>query len=511
MKKILFFIFLLPFIVPVSAQQPTLLSLKEYGGNSEVITNVSAQLDGGFIISITANGSSASIDSFCTIGGNRIIFMKYNVDASVLEWSKCYDSSFGYMFVTPGSDYVLGGYEDAYTHEFSIHKENAAGMVLWSKTYGDSAEAIMRCMTPTNDGGYIMFGETNYTNIDFPVHYGSWMNSDFAIIKVDSNGNKVWSRVIGGTGNQMAGAVIAGPDGGCYVVGTTTSDDYDCTGNRGDSSGSTDAYVARLDSNGNIIWHKDLGGSGYDEGNYGWPDGKGGIIVGATSGSHDGDVTHQVNYNGNNMWALDVDSSGNILWNNSYGGGGDEVTHSICKATDGSIWIAGYNEYRDSFEVDTVFGGYDAWFVHADSAGNFLSAKVLGSTGQDEGFMIYPLSNGTIIAGGYYQYGNGSFNASSSALNAFITVLLPWTTGIASLPQINGNLKIYPDPADNLVTVETKVAGNLVITDVTGRAIYKSTINNTVQIQLKDWCAGVYYVQVVGDDGYKEVQKLIVR
>ena len=523
MKKILSFFFIF-FSFSSFAQEPVVQWLKGYGGNSNVGPNVTTQSDGGFIIAIGSAINDISIDSLCAISGDKVVFMKYNADASVLEWTKCYhgrsaDSGFACMYGTADGGYISAGTATGFTYKFVVHKEDASGAIVWSKSYGDSADAICYNMIATNDGCFVLFGQTNYTSVDFPLHYGSWTNGDFAVMKVDSNGNKLWSKVIGGTGNQIPATVIAGRNGGCYITGTTASDDYDCMGNHG----GWDVYIARLDSSGNILWHKDAGGSNSEggTGTYAYPDGHGGIIVATTTYSNDGDVTHLINPGGYNIWVLDVDSANHILWDNCYGGGGQEYCNAVCKATDGSIWVAGYSNVK-SGEVDTAYGRTDAWFLHADSVGNFLSAKVLGSHLWDEGSMVHPLSNGNIIAGGYYDTAGGSFSPiitydSYPNSNAFLTIFSPWLTSVSQVP-VNIPTEIYPNPASKSVTINVphQIGGSysIVISDLMGRKVYKNTYPNgwqDVNIAVNEWDAGLYYVQICGEEGYCRVEKLIVQ
>jgi len=180
---------------------------------------------------------------------------------------------------------------------------------------------------------------------------------------------------------------------------------------------------------------------------------------------------------------------------------------------DGSIWIAGYTQGAGG-EVGTGFGGpFDAWFVHADNTGNLLSAKVLGSSGQDEGFMVYPLSNGNVIAGGYYENGNGSFDTSWGGVDAFIVEFGSWPEHVINLSKINNRVKIYPNPTNEQVTITTEQQNNcdLIITDVVGKIIYKTRLNDLIQIQVSGWPPGIYYVQAISESGYKEVQKLVIQ
>jgi len=516
MKPFFTFLFIvLAFSVTAQIPEPAMLWLRGYGGNgfNNVGTFVTTTNDGGFIVGIGTNAipGSGNIDSFCSssLSGDREIYLKYNADASILEWSKCFING-GFIFPVSNNDFIYGTNTDPATGwAFVIGREDSNGTIIWSKTYGDSADAILYCMLATNDGGYIMVGETNYTDSDFPIHYGTWTDADIAVIKVDSNGNKVWSKVIGGSSEDDVVSVIAAPDDGCYIVGTTLSNDHDCTGNHGGD----DVYLVRLDKNGNIVWHNDIGGSGGDQGNYAATDGSGGVVIAGASNSPDGDRTHFPSY-GCPVWVLQVDSNNNILWNNCYGGGGSNCyPNAICKAIDGSIWIAAVSTLIGG-QVDTQYGGDDAWFLHISDTGNVINAKVLGSNQDDRGMMVYPLSNGNVIAGGFYNDPNGSFSGIPwyGGTDAFLTVFEPSPENVTKISAISSGVKIYPNPANEIITIKTEQTGNydLVITDEIGHQIYTARIIEKIEISVNDWVKGMYYVQVINSDGYKEVQKLVI-
>ncbi len=274
-------------------------------------------------------------------------------------------------------------------------------------------------------------------------------------------------------------------------------------------------YLARLDINGNLLWHRDLGGSG-DDGYYGY-----GIANG--SNSKDFDVHHHIG--GYDYWVLDVDSSSNIVWDNCYGGAdSDEFAKTICMATDGSIWLNGNSTVKSGL-VDTSYGRADAWMVHIDSIGNFLSAKVLGSDQQDEGEMIYPLSNGNVIAGGYYSENNGSFSslgyydtAHTGTTDAFLAIFEPRTNvGEPNISLLNNSIEIYPNPSIGNFKVSLVQSFNyeysVSITDLIGKEIYSGILPkyyNNKTIDTRDWHKGVYFVQVIGENGLKTVKKLLL-
>ena len=202
--------------------------------------------------------------------------------------------------------------------------------------------------------------------------------------------------------------------------------------------------------------------------------------------------------------------------------GGSEYCNSICRATDGSIWLGGSNIYaiRDSFEFDIFYGRQDAWFVHADSIGNFLNGKVLGSSQDDDGILIYPLSDNTVIAGGGYGGNNGTFSSLGlygvypNIWDAFLTVFAPWTTGISEVNPHN-IVGLFPNPAGTTLTIKMKESiRKLTINDVVGREVYTNTItDNTAELNIlvSDWQKGLYYVTVINDKGYKATKTLIIQ
>jgi hypothetical protein len=521
MKSFLSFLLLVCSLAATAqVPEPHMFSLQVIGGSGgdHIDPFVNRTPDGGFIIALSTNSSvGPAADSFCeSPPGGRAIFMKYSADGSVREWFKCRKSSWGdtgyiFMFQTVDDKYILGAVAHS-GNKWVIRKEDAAGNALWTKAYGGSGSQMLYSMMQADDGGYVLFGSAYSGDGDIGFHYGSAGIRDFWVLKVDANGDKVWSRVYGGTAEDIGATVLAAPGGGYYIIGSSNSADYECTGNHGLG----DVFIARLTVGGDMLWHRCLGGSGSDggevEGCRATLDGNGGVLIAAKTGSADGDVGHKINITGDNFWVLNVDSSGTLLWDNCYGGGGAEIPSSICKATDGSIWIMGKSRLAGG-QVNAAYGAAsDAYVVHTDAEGNFLNAKVLGSSGQDVGYMIYPLSDGLVLGGGYYSAGNGIFPpVHYVGPDAFLVKLTNWANEIQVIPS-QGQFSIYPNPAREAVNIET--VGNspskIAVNDVMGRLLYNSTLANSIRIPVNDWQSGVYYVQVINERGYKEVQKLIV-
>lgn len=512
------------FISSAQIPEPAMYWLKVFGGSSgDQVDQFSTKTpDGGFIITLSTSSLVGPFtDTFCSAVPSYVstIFAKYNSDGNIREWFKCRKSSWAdtgyiFMFQTIDNKFILGGVANS-GNSWLIRKEDASGNTLWVKAYGGSGSQMLYSMTPTDDGGYILFGSSYGNDGDIGFHYGSLATRDYWVLKVDMNGDKLWSRVYGGTGEDIGGSVVPGPSGGCYIVGSTNSTDYECIG----SHGNTEVFIARLDINGDIVWRKMLGGSGYDGGGEGEGcraihNGSGGILVATTSGSNDGDVSHQINYPGNNVWVINVDSANNIVWDKCYGGGGTEYPNSICRGTDESIWIMGCSQTSGG-QVNTSYGGKDAWLVHTDGTGTFLTAKVLGSTGQDIGSMVYPLSDGSVFVGGYYGAGSGVFPISfqGGVLDAYIAKFSPWPDGIKSV-SLNFPVTVYPNPASERINIISGNQGNahVQISDAIGRLVYECGFSSEMQLSVLDWSKGLYYVQITGANGYERViQKLVIQ
>jgi len=345
------------------------------------------------------------------------------------------------------------------------------------------------------------------------IHYGSWTTNDILVMKLDSNGDKVWSKVIGGSSEEDIFSLVNAPNNGCYVVGNTSSNDYDCSGNHG----STDAYVARFDSIGSLLWHQDFGGSEAD-GYFGWgaTDGKGGLLIANGSSSSNGNVHHHIG--SDDFWVLHVDSNGYIIWENSFGSPKTEFPFSICKATDNTIWIAGLTGYSRTAigQVDQGFGGSDAWIVHSDSNGNFMSAQVIGSGDEDYAQMVHPLSSGGVIVGGANRGNNGNLNSLTyyGGFDAFLTVFAPWTTEETDIKS-NISIKVYPNPTSEQLTIDNIQGIELtyILCDMDGRVVGNGQIlptSRTTQIDVSQYHRGHYTLKIISNNSI-EIHKIFIQ
>jgi len=301
------------------------------------------------------------------------------------QWARTYGDAWEDewpFFVCQTSDggYIAAGRSDSFGaggSDFWVLKLDSEGLVEWQCTYGGSGDDYANCIQPTSDGGYIVAGDTDSFGAG---DYDAW------ILKLDSTGNIDWQNTYGGTGKDFANCIQPTSDGGYVVAGDTDSF----------GAGGYDAWILKLDSDGNINWGNIQGGTGDDYASSIQPTSDGGYIVA-------GD-TDSFGAGGSDFWVVKLDSVGSIDWQNTYGGTGDEYAYSIQQTGDGGYIVAGFT---DSFGA----GNYDIWALKLDSTGAVDWQKTYGGSVNEYVFYssIQQTSDGGYIIGGItYSFGAGA-------------------------------------------------------------------------------------------------------
>ncbi|MCD6105318.1 MAG: fibronectin type III domain-containing protein, partial [Thermosipho sp. (in: Bacteria)] len=167
---------------------------------------------------------------------------------------------------TSDNGYVIAGYtnskdgdvkENKGEYDAWIVKLDNLGNIKWQRTFGGSGFDLAYSVESTQDNGYVIAGYTNSKDGDVKENKGEY---DAWIVKLDNSGNIKWQRIFGGSNIDLAKSIKQTKDGGYIVVGWTTSIDKDIE----QSHGLSDFWIIKLDENGEIVWQKVLGGSGQD-------------------------------------------------------------------------------------------------------------------------------------------------------------------------------------------------------------------------------------------------------
>ncbi len=254
-----------------------------------------------------------------------------------------------------------------------------------SASFGGSADEEFFGAARTSDGGYILSGLTNSTDGDInqSVVYDT---ANVFVVRTDASGNKIWARAYGGNAYDKARYAFEDDAGNIIVIGTTHSSDGDITFTNGNS----DLFVLKLDPSGNIIWMKQYGGTGFESGRYAAQISDGNYLIGGYTTSSNFDVP--INRGSHDGWLLKTDTSGTVMWSNTYGGSQGERLRYFVEAPDGSIYFAGASKSSD-FQCSGNQGDYDFWVGKTDAAGNLLWNYQYGGSLADGGYQITAISD----------------------------------------------------------------------------------------------------------------------
>jgi hypothetical protein len=303
-----------------------------------------------------------------------------------VQWTKTIGGSAGdeARSIIQSSDggYVVAGLTESFGAggaDIFVVKLDSAGNVQWTKTIGGSSWSWgswdeARSIIQSSDGGYAVAGWTN--------SFGASFYSDIYVVKLDSSGNVIWTKTIGGSFDDVAYSIIQSSDGGYVVAGGTSSF----------GAGGADIFVVKLDSAGNVQWTKTIGGS-FDDVAYSIiQSSDGGYVVAGRTGSL-GDI-----------YVVKLDSGGNVQWTKTIGGSHSDGALSIIQSSDGGYAVAGFAR---SFGASYYYHS-DIYVVKLDSGGNVQWTKTIGGSFDDVANSIIQSSDGGYaVAGGTESFGAG--------------------------------------------------------------------------------------------------------
>lgn len=355
-----------------------------------------------------------------------------------------------------------------------IVKLSSNGSFLWAKSYGNCAEDEAVSLTVDNHDDLIITGEFGLT-IDFNSDTNIVNNlvaesKDAFILKLANNGDFKWVKRMGCTDWARGYSIAIDQNNNIFLCGAFR-DSLNWNSNfpllnLNSTNQSEDAFIAMLDSIGNIIWVRYVGG--------------------------------------------------NIM----------DICEAICVNKSGSIYAGGfYRGIADLMPGSQTLnfvsnGNSDIFILELDYSGNCNWVKTMGSVGYDECFDIICDNNNLYLSG----YFSGLMNVSpSSTINNmtsngnFDGYIIKWQTTPNSINNIFNTeyVKVYPNPVNNIVNIVfdkiPKGDIELELFDISGRFIKKQIINNqqfsTLDISNLD--IGVYLLKIKSNDNHSKSLKII--
>jgi len=312
----------------------------------------------------------------------------------------------GNIYIAGYTDGNLDGEINAGSDDIFLIKYNSAGVRQWTRLIGTVvSESAKGIAIDSSNNIYI----TGYTagNLDGQVSSG---NSDIFLIKYDSSGNRIWTKLLGSAGNDFGQGIVMDSSGAIYVAGYT---DGNLDGQV--NSGGTDLFISKFDSAGNVQWTRLLGTATSDDA-YGIAlDSAGNVYA---TGQTVGDLDGNINAGSYDIFITKYDSSGSKQWTRLAGTSAEDRGRAITVDGSGNIYITG--ETYGNLDGLANSGGADIFLMKFDSAGNKVWTKLLGTLDADVGSCIARDSSNDIYISGRTM-GDLDGNANIGNYDIFLT------------------------------------------------------------------------------------------
>jgi hypothetical protein len=381
-------------------------------------------------IKVDGNGNVYATGNTRDFGAGSIdmLMFKYSPDGTPL-WRKtwggtgddvaggiCIDGSGNIYYSGRTKSFGIGG-SDTF-----LLKRSSDGVPLWQKTWGGSGDETTYGVDVDVIGNVYVGGFTN--------SFGA-AGTDAFLLKYASDGTLLWQRMWGGPGDEDVSGIAVDGSGNVFVTGRTNSVGF--------SAGVYDVFVLKFDTDGALLWQEAWGGAVDDVPGTPATDMGGNVYIpcgtssfGVSPGSFDTAV-------------LKLAPDGNVLWQKTWGGIGDDIAYGLSLDNSGNVWVTGI---EDSFSV----GAADVALLEYNSLdGTLLLQRTWGGVDYDYGWGITADNNGLVYLGGAALDALGSWQIPVGTENT-LTETVAILTGTVT----------FPDGTENTLDVtETDVTGGV--------------------------------------------------
>lgn len=289
-------------------------------------------------------------------------------------------------------------------NDFWVLKLDSNGNLIWENSFGFAGADSGISIIQTSDGGYLLSGILDVTASGGQGNSKTLLRKhaggDYWVIKLAADGTQLWSKFYGGTFTDTPNDIIQTNDGHFILVGFSDSNDVDISKN----NGSYDFWVVKIDESGSIIWEKSFGGSEADEAHAITQTADGNFLIVGNTSSRDKDVS--INLGATDVWVLKMSPNGALIWETTYGGSNFDVGRSISQTLDGNFIISGSSRSLDG-DISNNKGQNDALVLKIDSSGNLLWQQTFGGSEIEFAYDAVQLDNSKIIVIGESRSNDG--------------------------------------------------------------------------------------------------------
>jgi gas vesicle protein len=306
--------------------------------------------------------------------------------------------------LTPNKDNPLskGNYD------YCIWKISEDGNIEWQKSFGGNENDMLYSIKATSDGGYILGGTSN-SSVGGQKKDASIGQNDIWILKLDARGNEMWQKTIGGLAEEQLASLILTKDNG-YLIGASSESDFckykDSEWNKNTiykseaSRGSLDYWLVKLNNKGNLDWQKTIGGNYLDQLRSIVSTTDGGYFIGGISNSNSGNDKLKGCEGQTDYWYMKLSSKGEMLWQNTYGGTGDENVYTVLETKDQNLLLGG-NTNSETTPAGNSPNGSDFMLLKLDATGTVLWEKLYDVQQQDIMTSVIQNKDESLVICGY--------------------------------------------------------------------------------------------------------------
>ena len=399
---------------------------------------------------------------------------------------------------------TANGYADGFVASF-----NANGSMNWLRMYGGSSDDFLHDIIETSDGNLVACGESISNDGDL-AGAGAGFNW---IIKINSeNGDIVWSKTYPGPDapsndrleNVFRLAELS--DNNIILTGYTTPDFNDFNLDR--------VHIMKLNQDGGLIWTKKIGAVGggdypcailaAENGSF-WVLAR---LVANLGGSGDA-----ANYygGGGDFWLVKLNSDGDITFEKNYGGSNLDIPYDMLYAADGSLYLAGMSRSND-LDVDLEgFGLVDYWMLKVNPEdGSKLYTMRFGGSSNDfcSGIALTQDGNSIFMVGGT-DSDDGIIGNFKGVRDLWVLRLM-YDGNLTIENNAIPYLVIYPNPTREFIYLSSPNQDlfDIELLDINGRRIFHKF--QTDHMDVSTISRGIYLLQVLSNSGAKEIRKIVL-
>jgi hypothetical protein len=266
--------------------------------------------------------------------------------------------------------------------------------IIWQRTIGGSENDSPSNLLITEDQSIFLSGIT-LSPQSFEQTNVPFGSWDAWLIKMNINGDILWDKVYGGFASDSFTQLIELPSGNILAFGTSASG---MTGNKTSSNfGADDLWCLKLDQDGSILMDKSIGGSEFDDRPLIIQTALNRIKLVAESWSDISGLKTEPSFGYSDIWVLDLDTNCNIIQQKTIGGSDMDKPDDLMWSSDGMLLILAESWSNQSgLKTEDSYGLMDTWILKLDTDLNIIQQKTVGSNFEEYGGQFIEFANGNI-------------------------------------------------------------------------------------------------------------------